>query len=102
LNDIFHAYGSLPTYLNLGDDTLAWLAMSAFRPAVHVVTWARAGTNSLEPWTRIYGEMRGIGDAGVMSDGARIRDENGTEIFRIDRFRFLYYEPFFNMKNCQF
>jgi hypothetical protein len=30
------------------------------------------------------------------------RDENGTEIFRIDRFRFLYYEPFFNMKNCQF
>ena len=30
------------TYLNLGDDTLAWLAMSAFRPAVHVVTWARA------------------------------------------------------------
>jgi hypothetical protein len=31
-------------------------------------------------------------------DGAR--DENGTEIFRIDRFRFLYYEPFFNMKNC--
>jgi hypothetical protein len=48
------------------------LAMSAFRPAVHVVTWARAGTNSLEPWTCIYGEMRGIGDAGVMSDGARI------------------------------
>jgi hypothetical protein len=30
------------------------------------------------------------------------RDENGTEIFQIDRFRFLYYEPFFNMKNCQF
>jgi hypothetical protein len=30
------------------------------------------------------------------------RDENGTEIFRIDRFCFLYYEPFFNMKNCQF
>jgi hypothetical protein len=30
------------------------------------------------------------------------RDENGTEIFRTDRFRFLYYEPFFNMKNCQF
>jgi hypothetical protein len=30
------------------------------------------------------------------------RDENETEIFRIDRFRFLYYEPFFNMKNCQF
>jgi hypothetical protein len=30
------------------------------------------------------------------------RDENGTEIFRIDRFRFLYYEPFFNIKNCQF
>jgi hypothetical protein len=30
------------------------------------------------------------------------RDENGTEIFRIDRFRFLYYEPFFNMKNYQF
>jgi hypothetical protein len=25
-----------------------------------------------------------------------------TKIFRIDRFRFLYYEPFFNMKNCQF
>jgi hypothetical protein len=31
-----------------------------------------------------------------------LRDENGTEIFRIDRFRFLYHEPFFNMKNCQF
>jgi hypothetical protein len=31
-----------------------------------------------------------------------IRDENGTEIFRIDHFRFLYYEPFFNTKNCQF
>jgi hypothetical protein len=31
-----------------------------------------------------------------------IRDENGTEIFRIDRFRFLYYEPFFNIKNYQF
>jgi hypothetical protein len=31
-----------------------------------------------------------------------IRDENGIEIFRTDRFRFLYYEPFFNMKNCQF
>jgi hypothetical protein len=31
-----------------------------------------------------------------------VRDENGTEIFRIDRFRFLYYEPFFNMKSCQF
>jgi hypothetical protein len=30
------------------------------------------------------------------------RDENGTEIFRIDRFRFLYYEPFFNIKNYQF
>jgi hypothetical protein len=30
------------------------------------------------------------------------RDENGIEIFRIDRFRFLYYEPFFNIKNCQF
>jgi hypothetical protein len=34
--------------------------------------------------------------------GLTTRDENGTEIFRIDRFRFLYYEPFFNMKNCQF
>jgi hypothetical protein len=31
-----------------------------------------------------------------------IRDENGTEIFRIDRFSFLYYKSFFNMKNCQF
>jgi hypothetical protein len=30
------------------------------------------------------------------------RDENETEIFRIDRFCFLYYEPFFNMKNCEF
>jgi hypothetical protein len=34
----------------------------------------------------------------VMTCGTR--DENGTEIFRIDCFRFLYYEPFFNMKNC--
>jgi hypothetical protein len=33
-------------------------------------------------------------------DALAVRDENGTEIFRIDRFRFLYYEPFFNMKNC--
>jgi hypothetical protein len=30
------------------------------------------------------------------------RDENGTEIFQSDRFRFLYYELFFNIKNCQF
>jgi hypothetical protein len=39
-----------------------------------------------------------------MADGGGVvgRDENRTEIFRIDRFRFLYYEPFFNMKNCQF
>jgi hypothetical protein len=27
------------------------------------------------------------------------RDENGTEIFRIDCFRFLYYEPFFNINS---
>jgi hypothetical protein len=36
------------------------------------------------------------------SDCTEDRDENGTEIFRIDRFRFLYYEPFFNIKNYQF
>jgi hypothetical protein len=28
--------------------------------------------------------------------------EKGTEIFWIDCFRFLYYKPFFNMKNYQF
>jgi hypothetical protein len=43
----------------------------------------------------------------VMKESVRARcvisrDENGTEIFRIDRFGFLYYEPFFNIKNCQF
>jgi hypothetical protein len=41
----------------------------------------------------------------VLRKGRPIRDENETEeneteIFRIDRFRFLYYEPFFNIKNC--
>jgi hypothetical protein len=36
----------------------------------------------------------------TISDGPVSGDENGTEIFRINRFRFLYYEPFFNMKNC--
>jgi hypothetical protein len=30
------------------------------------------------------------------------KDENGTEVFRIDRFRFLYYGTVFNMKNYQF
>jgi hypothetical protein len=50
------------------------------------------------PALRVEGER-----APSMGDEERAtRDENGTEIFRIDRFRFLYYEPFFNMKNCQF
>jgi hypothetical protein len=30
------------------------------------------------------------------------KDENGTEIFRIDRFRFLYYEPFLTRKIVSF
>ena len=58
------------TYLNLGDDTLAWLAMSAFRPAVHVVTWARTGTNSLEPLDTLWR------DAG---NRRRARDDDDDE-----------------------
>jgi hypothetical protein len=40
--------------------------------------------------------------AGVQETHPNSIHENGTEIFRIDRFRFLYNEPFFNIKNYQF
>jgi hypothetical protein len=41
--------------------------------------------------------QRTLGQTGTGHACITHRDENGTEIFRIDRFRFLYYEPFFNI-----
>jgi hypothetical protein len=37
---------------------------------------------------------------GRAKDAANIK--SAGIIFRMDRFRFLYYKPFFNMKICQF
>jgi hypothetical protein len=57
----------------------------------------------LVPKDDVIDAIRVVGNLVVrLPDLGAIRDENGIEIFRIDRFRFLYYEPFFNMKNYQF
>jgi hypothetical protein len=61
------------------------------------------GTKALQGMAAVASQSGHVArDGGATGDGGGTRDENGTKIFRTDRFRFLYYEPFFNMKNCQF
>jgi hypothetical protein len=88
-----------------------WWLMKKNRLYYCVTPPTSSGNNycGMESGARLYiGQIIGHDDdiswSRLLRDpwSASTRDENGTEIFQIDRFRFLYYEPFFNMKNYQF